>query len=129
AEIEGEDPELALARRTGVVMRVFAAQKPRTRDACVRWVGEMARGMSLYAHRRKGDDGFVALHTTSDLDRYCYYVAGTVGHLLTDLFTDAIGADAALELRLREDAEAFASGLQLVNILKDVTDDRARGWS
>ncbi|UJR78358.1 FAD-dependent oxidoreductase [Sandaracinus amylolyticus] len=127
--IDHDDPELSLARRTRVVMRVFAAQSERTRDACIRWVSEMARGMSLYSHRRKGEDGFVALHTTSDLERYCYYVAGTVGHLLTDLFVAEVGADSALELKLREDAEAFASGLQLVNILKDVTDDRERAWS
>jgi phytoene/squalene synthetase/2-polyprenyl-6-methoxyphenol hydroxylase-like FAD-dependent oxidoreductase len=127
-EIQGEDPELSLARRTSIVMRVFGAQSARTRDACVRWVSEMARGMSLYSHRREGHDGFMALVTNQDLERYCYYVAGTVGHLLTDLFVEEIGQSAGseLELRLREDAESFAQGLQMVNILKDVTDDRER---
>jgi phytoene/squalene synthetase len=113
------------------VMRVFRAQSERTQAACVEWVSEMARGMSLYSHRRRGEDGFIALHTTADLERYCYYVAGTVGHLLTDLFLEQLGEtkDSALGLRLREDAESFASGLQMVNILKDVTDDRERAWS
>ncbi|MDQ3035343.1 MAG: squalene/phytoene synthase family protein, partial [Myxococcota bacterium] len=129
--IEGDDPELSLARRTRMVMRVFHAQSARTQAACIEWVSEMARGMSLYSKRRKGEDGFIALHTTADLERYCYYVAGTVGHLLTDLFLEELGEakESELGLRLREDAESFASGLQMVNILKDVTDDRERAWS
>lgn len=130
-EIEGEDAELALARALPRVMRVFAAQDEAVRRACVRWVSEMARGMSLYSHREAGEGGVAALHTVSDLERYCYYVAGTVGHLLTDLFVHEIGADpeGALGVSLRDRAEGFASGLQLTNILKDVTDDFARGVS
>lgn len=130
-KIPGDDEELSLARRLSIVMRIFDAQDAHTRAATVRWVTEMARGMALYAHRPKGDDGMVALLTTTDLERYCYYVAGTVGHFLTDLFVAELGARATPErtLALREDAEDFAAGLQLVNILKDVTDDRARGWS
>jgi phytoene/squalene synthetase len=102
--------------------------RPAVREILARWVSEMARGMDLYTRRRPGADGWSALHTVEDLDRYCYYVAGTVGHLLTDLFVEAIGAapGSPLELALREDAESFAEGLQMVNILKDVTDDRER---
>jgi farnesyl-diphosphate farnesyltransferase len=85
--------------------------------------------MNLYTHRKPGADGVTALHTVSDLERYCYYVAGTVGHLLTDLFVDAIGLepDGPRALALSDHAEGFATGLQLTNILKDVTDDLARG--
>lgn len=131
AKIPGDDEELSLARRLSIVMRVYDAQDAHTRAATVRWVTEMTRGMALYSHRPKGEDGIVALHTTTDLERYCYYVAGTVGHFLTDLFLAELGGRASAEraLALREDAEDFAAGLQLVNILKDVTDDRARAWS
>jgi 2-polyprenyl-6-methoxyphenol hydroxylase-like FAD-dependent oxidoreductase/phytoene/squalene synthetase len=122
------DAELALARRIDVVSRVLMTLRPAVREILARWVSEMARGMDLYTRRRPGADGWSALHTVEDLDRYCYYVAGTVGHLLTDLFVEAIGAapGSPLELALREDAESFAEGLQMVNILKDVTDDRER---
>ncbi|MFK7986277.1 MAG: squalene/phytoene synthase family protein [Sandaracinaceae bacterium] len=126
--IEGDDAELRLSRQLDRAMRVFHAQDERTQAHCVRWVAEMTRGMNLYTSRRPGDDGFLALHGVSDLERYCYYVAGTVGHLLTDLFIDALGEDpdGALALALRDHAEGFATGLQLTNILKDVTDDHAR---
>jgi squalene monooxygenase len=129
--IEGEDAELTLARQFARVMRVFAAQDAPIQKACVRWVSEMARGMSLYTHRAPGDDGIAALHTTADLDRYCYYVAGTVGHLLTDLFAHEIGVEetSPLAIAMRDKAEAFAMGLQLTNILKDVTDDLSRNVS
>lgn len=130
-DVEGEDAELTLARSMPKVMRVFAAQDEPVKRACVRWVTEMARGMSLYTHRAPGDDGIAALFTTNDLERYCYYVAGTVGHLLTDLFAHEMGVEleSPLGVALRDRAEGFATGLQLTNILKDVTDDYARNVS
>lgn len=123
-----DDAELSLSRRIDVVARVLMTMRAPVREILARWVSEMARGMDLYTRRRPGADGWSALHTVEDLDRYCYYVAGTVGHLLTDLFIEAIGLDprSPQALALREDAESFAEGLQMVNILKDVTDDRAR---
>ena len=123
-----DDAELSLARRTDVVVRVLMTLRKPVREILSRWVCEMARGMDLYTRRRPGEDGWYALHTVEDLDRYCYYVAGTVGHLLTDLFLESTGIDprSAHALALREDAESFAEGLQMVNILKDVTDDRER---
>ncbi len=123
-----DDAELSLARRTDVVVRVLMTLRKPVREILSRWVCEMARGMDLYTRRRPGPDGWYALHTVEDLDRYCYYVAGTVGHLLTDLFIESTGIDPRSEhaLSLREDAESFAEGLQMVNILKDVTDDRER---
>jgi squalene monooxygenase len=130
-EIEGDDPELSLARNFACVMRVFGSLPERMQLIVGRWVAEMARGMSLYTHREPGSDGFVALYTVEDLERYCYYVAGTVGHMLTELFAECMGdqLDPRTLADLRANAEAFGAGLQLVNILKDVTDDRARRWS
>jgi len=134
--ILGDDAELSLARAMPLIMRVFRAQRPSTIAISTRWVAEMARGMDLYSRRSRGDDGFIALYTVADLERYCFYVAGTVGHMLTELFVDELrtnGMEARsgvlLERKLRQDAESFATGLQLVNILKDVTDDRTRHWS
>ncbi|MBX3273184.1 MAG: FAD-dependent oxidoreductase [Sandaracinaceae bacterium] len=127
--IDGDDAELSLARELGRVMRVYASQDEATRASSTRWIGEMARGMCLYTHRRPAADGVAALDTVGDLERYCYYVAGTVGHLLTDLFVAHLGEDpdGEVAIALRDHAEGFATGLQLTNILKDVTDDLARG--
>ena len=126
-DVRGDETENQLARRLSTVMRVYRGIPQGMQTKASHWVAEMVRGMQLYSHRAPGHDGFTALHTPEDLERYCYFVAGTVGHMLTDLFVEAFGEDGGpLELRLREQAEAFGVGLQLVNILKDVTDDRTR---
>jgi squalene monooxygenase len=127
----GTDPELVLTANLALVMRVLGRQPANTRATLARWISEMARGMSLYTFRPPGEDGIVALDTVADLERYCYFVAGTVGHLLTDLFLEELGSEATpeLALSLRVNAEHFGMGLQLVNILKDLTDDQARRWS
>jgi 2-polyprenyl-6-methoxyphenol hydroxylase-like FAD-dependent oxidoreductase/phytoene/squalene synthetase len=127
--LPGDDAELLLGRNLPVVGRVLGRQSAADRATCVRWVSEMARGMCLYTHREPATDGVTALYTLGDLERYCYFVAGTVGHLLTDLFLTDLGDAPQRALELRRHAESFGSGLQLVNILKDLTDDRARRWS
>ncbi|HEX6240147.1 MAG TPA: squalene/phytoene synthase family protein [Polyangiales bacterium] len=129
--IEGDDSELSLSRNLTRVMRVFSTLPEGMQQVLTRWVAEMARGMSLYTHREPGEDGFTALYTVEDLERYCYYVAGTVGHMLTELFEQHMGPalDRQTAAELRQHAESFGAGLQLVNILKDVTDDRDRMWS
>lgn len=125
--VTGQSDEFDLARNLPRVMRVFRALPPEMQDACTPWVCEMARGMQVYSHRPAGPDGFQALLTVQDLERYCFFVAGTVGHLLTELFVAALPELSERRTdRLRRDAEAFGLGLQLVNILKDVTDDRER---
>ncbi|WP_395856845.1 squalene/phytoene synthase family protein [Cystobacter fuscus] len=130
--IPGQDAELALSRALPTVMRVFHTLPENIQASLARWTSEMARGMAIYAHRERGTDGLVALHTVADLERYCYFVAGTVGHLTTELFLEELGGEVTPEQAqtMRLHAEAFGTGLQLVNILKDVTDDREeRGWS
>jgi phytoene/squalene synthetase len=131
AGIAGDGPELELVRALPRVMRVFRSESSATQESTVRWVSEMARGMNLYAYRRRESGGLTVLSTIGDLERYCYFVAGTVGCLLTDLFVEEMGGAATreIELGLRARAESFGIGLQLVNVLKDVTDDQARGWS
>lgn len=113
------------------VLRVFAALPKAMQDAVVPWVAEMARGMTLYSLRPQEAGRIQVLHTVADLERYCYYVAGTVGHLLTELFLADLGdrADTEAKRVMRAHAESFGLGLQFVNILKDVTDDWSRGRS
>ena len=62
-----------------------------------------------------------------DLDDYCYYVAGVVGDMLTELFCEYSPAIARRRAGLQSFAVSFAQGLQMTNILKDVWEDRSRG--
>ena len=67
------------------------------------------------------------LARSSDLDDYCYYVAGVVGEMLTELFCDYSPEIGRHRAALSAVAASFAQGLQMTNILKDVWEDRSRG--
>ncbi len=67
------------------------------------------------------------LARSTDLDDYCYYVAGVVGEMLTDLFCDYSADIARRRPALTALAASFAQGLQMTNILKDIWEDRSRG--
>ncbi len=125
-----DSDEHVLAAHTHRVFAVLRTLPDPLPAIVTRWVSEMSRGMAIYAHRAPGDDGIRALLNLRDLERYCYFVAGTVGHLLTELFLAEVPLHEPERVAvLRREAEEFGLGLQLVNILKDVTDDRARDWS
>lgn len=96
-------------------------------SACVR---EMQRGMGEFALRQATPGEWGGLKTVAELDRYCYFVAGVVGVMLTELFaeyTPLIADSTADALRAR--AIDFGEGLQLVNIVKDAAEDSGRGIS
>lgn len=127
AHVEAPPAELRLVENLSRVMAVFEGQSHSSKLATIRWVSEMADGMRLYTRRAEGRE-FFSLISLVDLERYCYFVAGTVGHLITDLFDEVIG-NAQITNQLRTNAESFGLGLQMVNIVKDVTDDFERGVS
>lgn len=93
------------------------------------WVVEMSFGMRKYAQsslKRR----FSFLNTMKELDEYMYYVAGTVGYLLTELFSYYSNKiTPAVKKKLHKLAESFGKGLQMVNIIRDMTTDLSRGQS
>jgi farnesyl-diphosphate farnesyltransferase len=103
----------------------------RSIEAISRCVDEMCVGMIDFTRRQgAAGDGRALIGTMEDLDRYCYYVAGTVGNLLCELFAShslLIGEKRAAALRSL--SVSFGLGLQLTNILKDVQEDRRRNVS
>ncbi len=92
-------------------------------------VVEMCEGMaaSLQSMEASLEKGWFTLETMSELSRYCYYVAGIVGKLLTRLFAaknPAIGGERFLKMKTLD--VSFGLALQLVNIIKDVREDSER---
>lgn len=119
--------EAELGRQCGAVLREFRRLPDGQRRAIRPAVLTMTRGMTIYA-RRRDQAGRLRLHDLHDLENYCYYVAGTVGELLTALFLEAVpGLPAETVDALARRAVPFGTGLQLVNILKDISDDFRRG--
>jgi farnesyl-diphosphate farnesyltransferase len=105
------------------VMRVTQSLGKAQRAAIQRCVQLMCYGMPRFQF----NESLSGLARSSDLDEYCYYVAGVVGEMLTDLFCDYSPQIARQRSALSSLAASFAQGLQMTNILKDVWEDRSRG--
>lgn len=98
------------------------------RNIIYRWAGEMAEGMAEFTSLTFAEnDKIGAIKDSEQWDRYCYYVAGTVGMMLTELFVDHYKFDDNKTGKLIELGTSFGLGLQKVNVIKDVPDDRQRG--
>lgn len=91
---------------------------------------EMATGMlEMQGVLDRDAHGLRVLPTMESLGRYCHYVAGIVGTLLTELFylnSEAVSKDRYFDLLAR--SEPFGQYLQKINILKDIPGDHAKGW-
>ncbi len=74
-------------------------------------------------------DGRLSLTGVEELKRYCYFVAGIVGEMLTELFLLDRASLSPAASALRQRAATFGEALQLVNILKDAGDDAKEGRS
>lgn len=105
------------------IIRVTNRLDPGGRAAIGRCVRLMCQGMPQF----QLSASLQGLATLSDLDDYCYYVAGVVGEMLTDLFCGYATEIARNRQALYELATSFAQGLQMTNILKDQWEDRSRG--
>nr|VFK42939.1 MAG: farnesyl-diphosphate farnesyltransferase [Candidatus Kentron sp. TC]VFK42945.1 MAG: farnesyl-diphosphate farnesyltransferase [Candidatus Kentron sp. TC]VFK57275.1 MAG: farnesyl-diphosphate farnesyltransferase [Candidatus Kentron sp. TC] len=117
------EAERDLIRNTTRVIRLthgFTSPQRRAIEHCVQ---EMATGMVHYQKRQTLN----GLRDISELGDYCYYVAGVVGVMLTELFSDYSRDMATNRERMLELALSFGQGLQMTNILKDIWDDRERG--
>jgi farnesyl-diphosphate farnesyltransferase len=124
AELTANEEYIDLVSTTGQVFLMWRTLDRQSRDILRRWIGEMVYGMRRFVvEHREG----IRIASISEFHQYCYYVAGTVGHLLTDLWhahSPIIGD--RTYARLLEDCEAFGEALQTVNILKDVAWDAER---
>jgi farnesyl-diphosphate farnesyltransferase len=126
AEELGADADRELCESAGAVFRAFAALPAGQRRVIEPRVLEMSSGMRAYSRRADVESG-LRLRDLEDLERYCYYVAGTVGAFLTDLFLLACPVEPGRRSELVARSTRFGTGLQLVNILKDVAEDAERG--
>ena len=121
AELTASDDYLELVATTGHVFLMWRELDEPTRDILRRWVEEMVRGMRRIVLEHPGG---IRIVTIDGFREYCYYVAGTVGHLLTELWHEhSLLIGPRTYARLLEDCEAFGEALQTVNILKDVAWD------
>lgn len=112
--------ERSLIADIPAVLARMASFPGSVRDILIRGVGIMSQGMAAQQE-------CAVITQVTDLDRYCYSVAGVVGELLTELFAVYSPSIATAKATLAPLAVSFGEGLQLTNILKDVWEDASRG--
>jgi len=124
AELTSSEDYRALVAATGHVFLMWRMLERPTRAILRRWVEEMVRGMRRFVLEHP--EG-IRIASVGEFREYCYYVAGTVGHLLTELWYEhSYVVGSRTYARLLENCEAFGEALQTVNILKDIAWDAER---
>jgi farnesyl-diphosphate farnesyltransferase len=117
----GDAAHVQLSGGTDRVFALFRSLPVATQSHVHRWVAEMGRGMRKFVLLYP--DG-IRIQTLDEYKEYCYYVAGTVGYMLTDLWHEHSHAvSESVYRKLREKSRQFGEALQTVNILKDVATD------
>lgn len=117
------EAEIELIRESPRVLRMTHRLLPRQRGAILRCLTTMTRGMGQFERSRSCS----GLEDVVEFERYCYFVAGVVGEMLTALFCDHSPRINARREDLQARAVSFGLGLQMTNILKDIWDDYERG--
>ncbi|MDA8389226.1 MAG: phytoene/squalene synthase family protein [Gammaproteobacteria bacterium] len=115
--------ERDLVLDTPRVIAIMNGFRPAQQEALRICVAVMAEGMAAFQERKDP----AGVPTLADMDRYCYYVAGVVGEMLTRLFCDYSTEIARRREELMPLAVSFGQALQMTNILKDIWEDRERG--
>jgi farnesyl-diphosphate farnesyltransferase len=115
--------EIELIRESHQVLRVTRRLLPGQRRAILRCLTIMSRGMGQFERSRSRS----GLEDVAEYERYCYFVAGVVGEMLTELFCAHSPEIEARRDVLEARAVSFGLGLQMTNILKDVWDDYEHG--
>ncbi|SFR44913.1 MULTISPECIES: phytoene/squalene synthase family protein [Halorubrum] len=115
------DDDWTVVAEAPTIAATFEELDPDAQEAIVPPVLEMVDGMAMFVDRHATEGG-LRIDDRDELEQYCYYAAGTVGNLITNLLTRGDVGEERAE-RLRETAEEFGLLLQLVNVSKDVYDD------
>ncbi|BAW80667.1 squalene/phytoene synthase [Candidatus Nitrosoglobus terrae] len=114
--------ERELIKNTPRIIQITHGFTPRQRTAIERCVRIMCEGMPQFQNTAS----LRGLADMEAMNKYCYFVAGVVGEMLTELFCDySPEANHHCE-ELRRLTLSFGQGLQMTNILKDIWDDRER---
>jgi farnesyl-diphosphate farnesyltransferase len=130
-----QDERAMMGQDSGLSLwQIYARLADGNRASIRHWVSEMADGMlriedpeqhPRFEERR----GVRMLADEPGYNEYCYYVAGTVGHMATELVVMHYGLGREVSAKLVATCEACGRALQKTNIVKDFAEDLERGVS
>lgn len=118
--IPAEHTLIHLTPRVIKITHSFDSEQIQALADCVE---TMAKGMPIF----QALDLHAGVATMTDMDNYCYYVAGCVGEMLAKLFCHYSAEINTYKDELLKLSVSFGQGLQMTNILKDIWDDADRG--
>lgn len=122
--------ERTLLERLEDCFRVYLAFSPDDQARVRRLMATLTNGMEMDLMIFPGDSArqLTALKTLEQLDEYTYYVAGCVGEFWTDLMCGHLPSLQSWNVaEMARVGVRFGKGLQLTNILKDLSRDLLRG--
>lgn len=122
-KIAGEAPEyishphyLDLVQNFEKIIKIHKALDSAEKKTLVRWLDQMVQGMKKFLEKE--------IDTFEQLDKYCYYVGGTIGGFLTDLLIKNARKITAKQIKTLKSFYAdFGIFLQKVNIIRDFRED------
>lgn len=120
--VTASTPDAEVARQTRAVFEAYAGLPEASREVLRQHVADTSRGMARWSLR--GPD----FAHEADLDDYMHEVAGRVGLLLTDLFALRSPAIERHHTEMSVSGREFGLGLQTVNVIRGLHEDRHRGW-
>ena len=109
--------EADLMRNTSRVLNIlFSNEFPEDiKESVLYWTREMIQGMKEFLEKE--------IVSIKDQDKYCYYAAGTVGHMLTEIYRFNGHINLEKFSKIEKLSDNFALGLQKVNIIKNLRED------
>lgn len=122
--------ERVLLERLEDCFRVYQTFTTEDRQRIRALMNTLPKGMEMDLQRFPVASGraMTALHTEEELDTYTYYVAGCVGEFWTKMTCAHRRALAHWDVdKMSAIGVRFGKGLQLTNIIKDLSRDLARG--
>jgi 4,4'-diapophytoene synthase len=125
---QAPEAEVRLVEGTGRVLEALGEHAAPVREHVATCLRLMTEGMGRMGSKGRAAGGGLGLASLEETLEYCYYVAGTVGEMLTRLFEWYSPAIAGRARTLEPRSVAFGNALQLTNILKDVREDLERGF-
>ncbi|MCP3064264.1 squalene/phytoene synthase family protein [Myxococcus sp. K38C18041901] len=122
------EAEVELVDRTVWVLRTLASLPSWAHTPIARCVRVMTVGMKQVQRQHGGGKPVMGLPDLQTMLAYCYFAAGVVGEMLTELFIAYSPAiNATRRGQLQSQSIAFGEALQLTNMLKDVREDMEQG--
>jgi farnesyl-diphosphate farnesyltransferase len=109
---EFENSVKKLVQNNDKLKTCFNTLEDNIQEISFRWLNEMNEGMKYYLDK--------PVETFSELNEYCYYVAGTVGGFLTDLIIEMGNISGENKKVLEKNFVESGLFLQKVNIIRDI---------